>query len=121
MTSPPANSPPLCGTHTDAEFAALKAELEHYKAISRTLSIDTHINVPFKQWKQLREELAALKAELAASQAQVARLQTALEEINREATEAMDGFLDDAPGVLEHISELSTTATAAQAGKETKP
>ena len=44
-------------THTDAEFAALKAELEHYKAISRTLSIDTHINVPFKQWKQLREEL----------------------------------------------------------------
>jgi hypothetical protein len=45
--TPPANSPPLCGTHTDAEFAALKAELaaSHAQVAAKDKALEMMIDI----------------------------------------------------------------------------
>jgi lambda repressor-like predicted transcriptional regulator len=95
MNTPPNNCPPLCGTHTDAEFEQLKAELalEKEKTVgllgldiqndsiiaslrSDAVSLASRLNEASLEHAELRAALAALKAELAEKQQLINHLLT---------------------------------------------
>jgi hypothetical protein len=66
MNPPPNNCPPLCGTHTDAEFDRLRAEIERWRDADGRLRTEMdhqalRADTAFAEFEQVKVELALEK------------------------------------------------------------